>query len=156
VPLVRHLDALRRHGEWADTRLLEALRSAPRPVPEALRELAHVRGAQEIWLSRIEGRPASLAVWPDLSLDDLAHVGPSLDIAMRRLIDSTTAGALDRMVSYTNTAGLKFSTPLGEIVLHMLMHGQYHRGKANAALRAGGAQPASVDYIAWQRTLTAG
>ena len=115
-----------------------------------------MRGAQEIWLSRIEGRPASIAVWPELSLDDLAHVGPSIDVAMRRVIDATTAGALDRIVSYTNSAGLKFSTPLGEILVHVLMHGQYHRGKVNAALRSAGAEPAAVDYIAWQRTLTAG
>ena len=35
--------------------------------------------------------------------------------------------------------------------LHLLLHGQYHRGKANAAVCDAGATPVGVDYIAWHR-----
>ncbi len=92
--LIRHLDSLRRHGEWADARLLDALRAAAVQVPAALRELAHTRA------------------------------GAAVDLAMGRMSDALTDAALDRAVSYTNTA-----------------------------LRAAGAEPASVDYIVWQRTV---
>ena len=122
--LIRHLDSLRRHGEWADARLLDALRAAAAQVPAALRELAHVRGAQEIWLARIEGRAPTLAVWPETSVEELARAGTAVDLAMGRMSDALTDAALDRAVSYTNTA-----------------------------LRAAGAEPASVDYIVWPRTV---
>lgn len=54
-------------------------------------------------------------------------------------------------VSYRNVAGEPFATPLGDILLHVMLHAQYHRGKANAALRVAG-RAAAVDYILWHRS----
>lgn len=147
--LVAHLAALQRHGEWADRRLLEALRSVV--SPEALRECAHVRGAQETWLARIEGRPATLPVWPELTVEELAHQGAGIDAGWRRFLADLDASRLGTAIAYRNSAGDSFATPLGEILLHVMLHGQYHRGKANAALRAAGT-PVGLDYILWQRS----
>lgn len=151
MSVVAHLTSLRQHGEWADRRLLEALRSAPQPIPEALRELCHVRGAQEIWLSRVEQRSPTLPIWPALSIDELGEIGRSLDQAWRGFIEQLRDPGLSEPISYVTSGGEPFTTPVGEILLHMLTHGQYHRGKANAALRAVRAVPPSVDYIVWTR-----
>lgn len=132
--------------------MLAVLIAAGVPVPEALRELAHVRGSQEVWLSRIEQRPAVVPVWPELSLDQLAAAGQAIDLGYRRLLDGLSAADLTRVVSYTNSAGQSFDTPLEEILLHVMLHAQYHRGKANVALRQAGLVPAGVDYILWRRT----
>jgi hypothetical protein len=88
-----HLASLRDHGEWADRRLLESLRESA--VPNAVRELAHVRGAQEIWLSRIEQRTATLPIWP----------GEALDAAWRSRLAALTGNMLNQEISYKNTAG---------------------------------------------------
>jgi uncharacterized damage-inducible protein DinB len=152
--VVAHLRSLCAHGAWADQRLLGALQGAGRPVPDALREMAHLRGAQETWLSRIEGRKATLPVWPDLALDALATEGARLDAALASHCEALRPESLDRIVAYTNSAGDAFRTPLAEILLHLFLHGQYHRGKVNAAFRAAGAAPAGVDYITWQRETT--
>lgn len=144
-----HLRALQAHGEWADSRLLDAVRASD--APQALRELAHVRGAQETWLARIEQRPASLEIWPSLTVDELASVGPALDANWSDFLKRIAEPALTDTVSYQNSAGVAFSAPLGQIVLHMLLHGQYHRGKANAALAGGNGAPVGVDFILWQR-----
>jgi uncharacterized damage-inducible protein DinB len=149
--MIQLLQRLAAHGEWADARILAAAQCAAGDVTIVLRELAHVRGAQETWIARIEGRAAALPVWPTLTASELAEVGPALDARLRRLIAALTPPMLERDVAYTNSAGRTFSTPLGEILLQVLTHGPYHRGKANAALRAIGAEPVSVDYIAWQR-----
>ena len=79
--VVEHLRSLHAHGEWADERLLQAAKAAATPVPESLRELAHVRGAQEVWLARIERRAPTLAVWPELTLAELEAAGASVDAA---------------------------------------------------------------------------
>lgn len=147
MSLVVHLTSLRDHGEWADRRLLEAVQNAV--APAAVRELAHVRGAQEIWLARIEQRPSTLEIWPELSVEELASVGAALDAAWRARFAELTDEALARPVSYRNLAGKAFSMPLSEILLHTLLHGQYHRGKATAALRAATGTAVSVDYILW-------
>jgi uncharacterized damage-inducible protein DinB len=139
------------HSAWADARLLEAARRATGDLTQVLRELAHVRGAQEIWLSRVDARPATLPVWPTLTLDELASAGAELDRQLRHLVASLTPEAMDRHVTYATTTGRTFSTPLADVLLQLLTHGQYHRGKANALLKALGEEPVAVDYIAWQR-----
>lgn len=145
-----HLISLQRHGAWADAALLGASRTQVTPVPEALRELAHVRGAQETWLARIEGRSPSLAIWPALGVAELASAGRRIDDALEHLVTSAGAADLARPVSYQASSGA-FTTELRDILLHLFLHGQYHRGKANAALRQAGAGPVAVDYIAWRR-----
>jgi len=148
MSLLAHLDSLRAHGEWADQRLLEAVRDAAAPV--AIRELAHVRGAQEIWLSRIEQRAPTLAVWPELSVEELATVGASMDTLWRTRFSELTERMLGLPVSYRNLAGHPYTTPLSEILLHTFLHGQYHRGKASVALRAATGAAVSVDYMLWK------
>jgi uncharacterized damage-inducible protein DinB len=148
MSFLTHLVALRHHGEWADRRLLDAVRPAHAPL--AVRELAHIRGTQELWLSRIEQRAPTVPVWPDISVEELAATGATVDAAWRAFFDRLLERSLNRAISYKSIAGDPFTTPLGEILLHTMMHGQYHRGKANAALRAATGSPVSVDYILWQ------
>jgi uncharacterized damage-inducible protein DinB len=40
-------------------------------------------------------------------------------------------------------------TTIGETVLQVVLHSQYHRGQVNARLRSLGLEPPLVDYIAW-------
>jgi uncharacterized damage-inducible protein DinB len=40
-------------------------------------------------------------------------------------------------------------TTLGETILQVLTHSGHHRAQANARLRALGAEPPMIDYIAW-------
>lgn len=152
MTLLHHLEALHQHGVWADARFLEALRAAGAPPASVLRELAHVRGAQEAWHSRIQHRDPTLAVWPDLSLAELAVEGAKVDANYRVLFTALSPATLDQPISYTNSAGLPFTTEIVQILLHVFTHGQYHRGKANVALRAAGVEPVGVDYIAFLRT----
>ncbi|WP_310572257.1 DinB family protein [Gemmatimonas sp.] len=149
--LLRHLASLRAHGEWADTKLVVAAQQVTGDATAVRRELSHVRGAQEVWLSRIEGRAATIPVWPAYSAVEIERAGAVIDERMRRLFDTLTPESLAQEIAYSNLQGLPFRTELGEILLHLLMHGQYHRGKANVALRDVGAATVGVDYIAWHR-----
>jgi uncharacterized damage-inducible protein DinB len=40
-------------------------------------------------------------------------------------------------------------TTIGETILQVALHSQYHRGQINAQLRRLGVEPPLVDYIAW-------
>ena len=59
------------HLAWADACLLEALEASAPPPAEAIREFAHILGADEVWLARLEGRPAKAAVWPAMAPTEL-------------------------------------------------------------------------------------
>lgn len=146
IPYLRHLAT---HSAWADARLLDAVSHINGDCTAVLRELAHIRGAQAIWLARLEGSAPTLPVWPTLTADELAELGATLDAAWHRIIDALTPDALEQYVSYRNLAGAERRTKLGDILVHLFMHGQMHRGKANVALRTAGVDAVSVDYIAW-------
>jgi len=58
---------------------------------------------------------------------------------------------LGRGVTYRNSAGQQFTSAVEDILLHLCLHGAYHRGQIAWALRRGGAIPVSTDFIAFVR-----
>jgi uncharacterized damage-inducible protein DinB len=138
------------HAAWADVALLSALESVTEPPAQALREYAHVLGAEETWLSRLQGRASRTAVWPELTRAGVAQLA-----GYEAHLASLTDEALDLAVTYTNSAGRTFSTAAGDILLHVVLHGQYHRGKVNLLLRQAGMEPAPVDFIGFVRGVPA-
>ncbi|HEY0995581.1 MAG TPA: DinB family protein [Gemmatimonadaceae bacterium] len=143
------------HAAWTDVALLSALESVAEPPAQALREYAHVLGAEETWLSRLQGRASRAAVWPELTRAGAAQLGRELRAGYEAHLASLTDEALDLAVTYTNSAGRTFSTPAGDILLHVVLHGQYHRGKVNLLLRQAGMEPAPVDFIGFVRGVPA-
>ena len=152
------LEQLRRlwaHAEWADGLLLAALEQQPNPPAEALREYAHILGAEETWLSRLEGRAARAAIWPEPTPETVGELARSVRAGYDAYLTSLTESGLDRGVAYVNSAGLAFTTPAVDILLQVMLHGQYHRGRINLLLRQAGLAPAPVDFISFVRGFTA-
>lgn len=143
------------HAAWADVALLSALDSVEAPPPQAVREYAHVLGAEEVWLSRLQGRASRTTVWPELSRAQATQLGRQLRADYEAYLSTLTEAALATPVTYTNTSGRTFSTPAGDILLHVALHGQYHRGKVNLLLRQAGIEPAPVDFIGFVRGVPA-
>lgn len=149
------LQRLLDHAWWADRLMFSELESRPGVPAEALRELGHIVGAGEVWLARLEGRPARVGVWPELSLVEASALADALQSGYRAYCRDRTPASLAEPVPYTNSAGRAFETPAGEILMHVALHAQYHRGKVNQLLRQAGQPPVPTDYIAFQRGVPA-
>jgi uncharacterized damage-inducible protein DinB len=149
------LGSLLAHAWWADRLMFSTLGSRAEVAPEALRELNHIVGAGEVWLSRLERRPSRAGVWPDLSIAEASTLAESVHARYRDYGTDRDPAALTALVRYTNSAGQSFETPVGEILMHMALHSQYHRGKINLILRQTGQAPVPTDYIAFQRGVPA-
>lgn len=148
------LDKIRQlweHAAWADRKILDAVRRGEEPAEDVLRELAHVIGTEEVWLSRLEERSPRTAVWPEVTRSELAGLLERTHRDFEAYLDEVSASDLTKPVTYTNSAGIEFSTPVEDILLHVALHGQYHRGKVNLLLRRAGRTPAPADYIAYVR-----
>jgi len=139
------------HLKWADERTLGALRKAGSPPPRAAELFAHVLGAEHTWLARIAGRAPSAPVWPAPTLDECERLMRETHDAWEAYLATLTDGGLAKQVHYANSAGAEFDSRVDDILLHVCLHGQNHRGQINAALRAAGAEPSPVDYIAYVR-----
>lgn len=148
IALLRRMWA---HLSWADDSLWDAL-AVPRDGNDAVwREYSHIAGAEEVWLARLEQRAARLPVWPEVSREELAVRRAETVAGYSRYLAALTSATMDVPVLYRNTAGKEFTNTVADILTHVALHGQYHRGKINAMLRQSGIDPVPVDFIAWVR-----
>jgi uncharacterized damage-inducible protein DinB len=144
---VTMLRRLFEYDAWANTTALASLRTVSAPPERAVAVLAHVAGAQQLWLSRIRGEPPQSPPWPDIGLDALAERLQELSRELSSYVGKLGYEDLARDVAYTNSKGEGFSSPVGDVLLQLLFHGSYHRGQVASLLRGAGQQPANTDYI---------
>lgn len=149
--MVETVRALVAHLRWADRRTIEGYRTLREERHDALRWIAHIGGSQHMWLSRIGGSQPRYAVWPDLDIDACGRLMDENHDALDRLTGAADDAALERVVRYVNTKRETFDSRVGDILTHVAMHAQYHRGQVAAAIRAGGGEPLAGDYIVWRR-----
>ncbi|HEU4748986.1 MAG TPA: DinB family protein [Gemmatimonadaceae bacterium] len=147
IPFARLYD----HLCWADRKVLESLRSTENPPARALALYAHVLGAEHVWLTRIHSKPAAVAVWPSLTIDECEELANANCEAFGSLVKTLTPASLAKQIAYTNTAGASFISTLEDILVHVALHGSYHRGQIAISLRESGEVPAPTDYIAFAR-----
>ncbi|MGK2960850.1 MAG: DinB family protein [Gemmatimonadaceae bacterium] len=146
-----HLSRLVDHLEWADERVLQSLRAARAPLPAAISLFSHVLGAEHTWLNRISGELPRVAVWPELSFQQCAQLAAENADTLRGLVASLGGDDGMRQITYRNSSGAEFTTGLEDILLHVAMHGAYHRGQVAALLRSAGDEPSPTDFIQWVR-----
>jgi uncharacterized damage-inducible protein DinB len=141
------------HLFWADARAIDGLRTAAGATTQAGELLAHIIGAEAVWLARIEGRKPELAVWPALTLEECEADSRRVRAGYEELLGriERDPAELLRMVHYRNSAGLEFDSSVADILRHVALHGAYHRGQIALLVRMSGTAPQATDYIAWSR-----
>jgi len=120
------------------------------------------KGAEDV--QPRDRRPTSLAVpvresssafcepWPDLTLEECASAIEDLRRQWKELLDKLTPEKLAGELTYKTTKGIEHRTPVGDILMHLVLHSAYHRGQVAAAVREAGGKPAPTDYVVYVRT----
>ena len=139
------------HLRWADQRVQQSLVEARNPPAHTLDLFSHLIATEHVWLARIRGETSELPVWPKLSLAQCAEIGTRNADELSALIESMDEIALSGGVTYRNSIGDEYTNSPADILIHVALHGAYHRGQIAAAVRAGGDTPATTDYIAYVR-----
>jgi len=111
--------------------------------------LAHVYGAEWIWLERWRGTsprklPFSLD-FPDV--ETIRSRWQDVEREQKEFLDSLDAGRLAEVISYVNLKGETFAYPLRRMLQHVVNHSTYHRGQVATLLRQLGATPLSTDLL---------
>jgi len=159
---VQDFRLLYEYNSWANQRTLDScnvltgeqftrdLGSSFRSVRDTL---AHIYGAEWLWLERWHGRiPNALPLssnFPDLA--SLRSRWTELETNLHTFISSLTSSELERIIKYKNTQGVPFEGPLWPMLQHVVNHSSYHRGQIATLLRQLGAKPVSTDLIAFHR-----
>ena len=157
-----HARTLFAYDAWANRRMLDACAAlAPeqftRDLGSSFRSvrdtLAHIMGAEWLWLERFRGR--SLASLPSADqFPDLVSLRARWTQVERDLlsyVDGLSAADLERSFDYRDTKGNPHSNLLWQTLQHLANHGTYHRGQVTTLLRQLGAKPVGTDLIGFYR-----
>jgi uncharacterized damage-inducible protein DinB len=134
------------HDAWANAAALASLRVGPAP-DQARAWMAHIVGAEHLWLARLHQRAPELAVWPELDLDACATQLTELAGEWMECLASLDEDGLRDGVAYRNSKGEFWTSTVGDIFTHVVLHASYHRGQIAAAVRQAGGEPAYTDFI---------
>jgi len=139
------------YNRWASTRVLDTLQSADGVPERAVELLSHLLRTQDVWYGRVMStQHADLDFW---ATDPLSACAERLDASTRRwnAVLDERGDNLDQPVSYTNSKGTPFETPLRDICTHVVNHGTHHRAQIALVLREVDIVPPATDYIFYLR-----
>jgi uncharacterized damage-inducible protein DinB len=143
---LRRFRRLFEYDGWANAASLVSLREGPAP-PTAERWMAHIVASERIWMARLRQEPSSLPVWPELDLEACAGEITELQGEWGRCLESLADEDLEDGVAYRNSLGQFWTSTVGDILTHVVLHSSYHRGQIAAAVREAGGTPAYTDFI---------
>lgn len=150
------------YNAWANRRALDAASALTKeqfmkPLGSSFASvrdtLAHICGAEWVWLERFQGRsPASL---PDSAqYDDIGSLREKWAEQEARLlafVGQLTPEDLNRVMEYKTLKFGVYRNPLWQSMQHLVNHGTYHRGQVTTLLRQLGAQPTLTDLMHFYR-----
>jgi uncharacterized damage-inducible protein DinB len=115
--------------------------------------LAHIYGAEWIWLERFQGRsPSALPNSSEFSgLPTLREAWSVHEERLLAFVGGLTQSDLDREMEYKTLKFGVYSNPLWQSMLHVINHGTYHRGQVTTLLRQLGARPILLDLMHFYR-----
>ena len=143
---------------WADHGLTEAaMQNEGRQTAEEAvlmrRVLDHFHTVDRIFQHHLQGEPHGFrAAQSDVlpTLPALAEGIGEVDAWYAAYVRGLSADDLERPVDFTFTSGKPARMRVSEILLHVSLHGTYHRGNAGALLQLRGLKPspdAVTDYL---------
>ena len=127
--------------DWANREEVRNLRALSKPPAAAIKILAHIIGTEWLFLGRLRRDPKPAVVWPDLTLDQISEQIDRLRVEWKQKFD------LNDVVEYVNSKGERWSSRAEDILMHVIIHGGYHRGQIATIVRQSGETPAYTDYI---------
>jgi uncharacterized damage-inducible protein DinB len=144
------------YNRWANGRMLEAaekldaaafVKDLKNSFPSVRDTLAHILGAEWVWLRRWHGgSPTKLVAGSEFpSAASLRERFQAVNREREAFLASLTEGRLQQPFDYKDLAGNAMRLPLVQSMQHVVNHGTYHRGQVTTMLRQLGATPISTD-----------
>ena len=146
------------YNRWANGRTLAAAgrldpekftRSMGNSFSSVRDTLAHILGAEWIWMERWLGRsPKALLSAADFpTIESLQLRWKDLEQDYHGFLHSLTAARLSENLAYINRTGQRWEYPLSQQMVQVVNHSTYHRGQVTTLLRQLGAEPAVTDFL---------
>ena len=135
------------YDAWANQEVLASIRANGRENARPLQLMSHILAAERVWLERLKQVPQSVPVWPEPNLAQCEAEAAELKKLWFDYLDLITAGDISQTISYKNSQGEAWTSAIGDVLSHVVMHSAYHRGQIASHMRASGQTPVNTDFI---------
>jgi len=150
---IEHLRELFIYNDWANRRIITALKTAP--SANAQKILAHILITEKEYFERLYGKDSTgFDFWQELSLDECGKLAQQTAENYEKLLRTFADEGLGQIAKYKTSEGIAHQNTFREILTHILFHSMNHRGQVNTAIRADGFAPPSTDYIIYLREIS--
>lgn len=152
-----HID----YTNWASKKILDA---AAELTPEELTRdfgsadrsilgtLLHVYGGDYVWIERMQGTSLTRRPYDEqATLTTLQREWPRVWDRWQKYAAGLTPETAEAGIAYTTFKGAPYTTPVWQIILHVVNHGTHHRGQAAGYIRALGKTPPALDLMDYYR-----
>jgi len=110
MEMQQHLRRLFAYDDWANREVLAAIKREAAEHARSRQLLAHIIGAEWLWLGRLQQEKPGMAVWPNLELKECEAQLARLSSAWRDYLSGLAPESSSRQVAYVNTKGESWSS----------------------------------------------
>ncbi|NOT48593.1 MAG: hypothetical protein HOP17_12685 [Acidobacteria bacterium] len=147
---VEHLRHLFNYNDWANRRLIVALKSAD--SIRALEILAHLLITEKEYYERLYGKDSTgFDFWPQLPIEGCGELARETAENYEKLLRRFEEDGLNVTTRYKTSEGVEHENSFRELLTHVLFHSSIHRGNIMLKLREDGFEPPKIDYIIYLR-----
>ena len=132
------------YDDWANAGHLDGLAKAASPA--ALKAMAHLLAAREIWLLRVTGQPVGeLKFFRHIDADQCRTLHEKVHREWQTWLGTLTPEQLTEQVTFKDSLGTPYTLERRTMLMHVLLHSAHHRGQVAMAQRQAGFTPTDFD-----------
>jgi uncharacterized damage-inducible protein DinB len=147
---VEHLRELFRYNDWANRRVIVALKENDSPISLAI--LAHLLTTEAEYFGRLYGKDSTgFDFWPPLTIEECGSLARETAERYEKMLRRFEEEGLDLYTRYRTSGGVQKENDFRELLTHVIMHSAIHRGNIILKLREEGFEPPKTDYIIYLR-----
>lgn len=147
---VEHLRDLYAYNDWANRRLVAALKLNYSEKSHKI--LAHLLITEAEYFERLYGKDSTgFDFWQNLSLDECGDLAKENAARYERLLKQFDDEGLGQIARYKTSEGIAQENSYREMLTHVLFHSAIHRGNIMLKIREDGFTPPKTDYIIFLR-----
>ncbi|MCC7308450.1 MAG: hypothetical protein IT173_12865 [Acidobacteria bacterium] len=147
---VEHLRHLFAYNDWANRRLIVAVRSSG--SVKARRILAHLLVTENEFYERLYGKDSTgFDFWPEFAVEKCGELARETAERFEKLLRRFDEDGLSLTARYKTSQGVEHENRFREMLTHVLFHSSIHRGNIILKLREDGFDPPKIDYMIYLR-----
>lgn len=123
------------YNEFANTQINQLI-VKKNDSGKAIKLMAHLLGAEQIWLKRCKGILTQAGpIWPDWDAHTVTNVIAANHAEWVAYLNELNEADFDKTINYKNSLGVEYNMLLSDIIAHVINHGTHTRAQAGQHLK---------------------